>query len=327
MTTDGPGFGRGEGRSWLRPGLSLAIAVAFIAFVEWYAGWRSLLQPWLRAVRTGALLVATVLMLLTHAARAMRVHDYFGAPVQGRRGACLRLVLQHNLFNNLLPMRSGELAFPVLMARRFGIRPGVSVPGLLWFRLLDLHTLLLLAAPVLAPLLPMPAGLLVIGMAAWLLVPWLGWRGSHRLLERSESPRAVASAGCAGRARAGRPAAEAIRVFWRSQAWTLVNWALKLAVFVWLLLQFAPLAASARAAGRPRRRTDQRAAHPRRRRLRHLRGRRCGRQLGERARCGYVVARGRQSAPVHSRGDPGGGRVGLRAEATGRQTTNDGESS
>lgn len=238
MTTDRPGPGRGDGRSWLRPGLSLAIAVAFIAFVEWYAGWRSLLQPWL-ALSVPALFVATALMLLTHAARAMRVHDYFGASVQGRRGACLQLVLQHNLFNNLLPMRSGELAFPVLMARRFGIRPGASVPGLLWFRLLDLHALLLLATPVLAA--TVPAGPLVVAMAAWLLVPWLCWRGSRRLLERVQS-RGGRIGDFAGRVRAGLPAD--MRVFWRSQAWTLANWALKLAVFVWLLLQFAPLPAS-----------------------------------------------------------------------------------
>jgi len=222
-------------RAWLRPVLSLAIAGGFIAFVEWYAGWLDLLAPW-RALSPFALVAATGLMILTHAARAMRVHDYFGAVVAGRRLDCLRLVLQHNLFNNLLPMRSGELAFPVLMARRFGIRAGESVPGLLWFRLLDLHTLVLLATPVLAPFLPM--ALLLPAMAAWLLLPWLGWRGSHRLLGAVEA-RGGRPGALATRVRAGLPRTD--RVFWKSQTWTLVTWSLKLAVFVWLLLQFAPL--------------------------------------------------------------------------------------
>lgn len=231
MTADGPGYGR----SWLRPGLSLAIAVAFVVFVEWYAGWRSLLQPWL-ALSVPALLVATVLMLVTHAARAMRVHDYFGAPVQGRRGACLQLVLQHNLFNNLLPMRSGELAFPVLMARGFGIGPGQSLPGLLWFRLLDLHALLLLAAPVLAVALPGP--LLAIAMLVWFAVPWVAWRGSHRVVAGVDTHSGRVGRFLA-RVQAGLPQGEG--VFWRTQGWTLLTWGLKLAVFVWLLLAFAPL--------------------------------------------------------------------------------------
>lgn len=229
----------GDGqRSRLRAGLSLVIALVFIAFVEWYAGWWTLLQPW-RALAPFALFAATVLMIATHAARAMRVHDYFGAPVRSRRMACLQLVLRHNLFNNLLPMRSGELAFPVLMARRFGIRPDTSVPGLLWFRLLDLHALLLLAAPVL--LVALPRVLLVFAMLAWLSLPWLGWRGSHRLLLRIEA-RGGRIGAFATRVFNGLP--QGNRVFWRTQAWTLVTWAGKLTVFVWLLLQFAPLSVS-----------------------------------------------------------------------------------
>lgn len=235
MATEAADRGAGGQRSWLRPALSLAIAIAFIAFVEWYAGWTTLLQPW-RALSAGGLGMATLLMLLTHVARALRVHDYFGAPVNGRRAACLQLVLRHNLFNNLLPMRSGELAFPVLMARTFDIRPGASVPGLLWFRLLDLHALLLLAAPVLA--VALPTSLTVLAMLLWLLVPWLLWRGAHRLADRLGSEGGRTGAFLA-RLLAGLPRGN--RVFWRSQCWTLVTWTLKLAVFVWLLLQFAPL--------------------------------------------------------------------------------------
>lgn len=224
-----------SGRSLFRGALSLAIALAFILFVEWYAGWAELLRPW-REVSLSALIAAAALLVLTHVMRALRVHDYFGAPVRDRRGACLRLVLQHNLFNNLLPMRSGELAFPVLMSRRFDIGPGVSLPALLWFRLLDLHTLLLLAAPVLLASLPTP--LTAIVMVVWLALPWLGWRSLRRfaVTVRSFSGR---FGRLLSRLLDGLPTGHA--VFWRTQAWTLANWILKLAVFAWVLLQFAPL--------------------------------------------------------------------------------------
>jgi len=228
-----------EGRrgrwSWWRPALPLAITLAFVAFVEWYAGWTELLRPW-RALTVGALVAATLLMMLSHVTRAQRVHDYFAGPVQGRRGACLQLVLQHNLFNTLLPMRSGELAFPVLMTRTFGIGAARSLPGLLWFRLLDLHAIVLLAAPVLAATLPI--GLVAVAALLWLAVPWLAWGASRRLAARID-PEAGRVSRFLARVHAGLP--QGARVFWITLGWTLLTWILKLAVFAWLLLAFAPL--------------------------------------------------------------------------------------
>ncbi len=222
-----------------RGALSLAIALAFIVFVEWYAGWAELLRPW-REVSVPALTAAAALLVLTHVMRALRIHDYFGAPVRDRRGQCLQLALQHNLFNNLLPMRTGELAFPVLMSRRFGIGPGVSLPGLLWFRVLDLHTLLLVAAPVL--LAPLPRAVMVLVVLGWLALPWLGWQCLRRFAAAART-----LSGRLGRLLSrlleGLPGSHA--VFWRTHAWTVANWVLKLAVFAFVLLQFAPLTAGA----------------------------------------------------------------------------------
>jgi uncharacterized membrane protein YbhN (UPF0104 family) len=225
--------GRASG-GW-RAVIGVTIAVAFVAFVEWYLGWVELLQPW-GVLPPGILAAATLLMLLSHVARGLRVHDYFGQSVRGRRAECLQLVLQHNLFNNLLPMRSGELAFPVLMNRSFAIGPSRSVPGLLWFRLLDLHTLALLVAPVLAAALPGP--LLALAMLAWLAVPWLAWR-AYRRFSAVIDVRIGWVSRFVDRVREGLPESE--RVFWRAQMWTLVTWILKLAVFVWLLQSFAPM--------------------------------------------------------------------------------------
>ena len=224
----------GGGARW-RVALSLAIGLGFVALVEWYVGWSGLLAVW-RELPPGPLAGATLLMLASHVARGLRVHDYFGQAVAGERSACLRLVLQHNLMNNLLPMRSGELAFPVLMARRFGVPAQHSVPGLLWFRLLDLHALVLLAAPVLALALPLP--LLVPALALWLLVPWTAWRGMQRSAGAWRAP-SGRLAHLLVRVHAGLP--QSARVFWRAQGWTLLTWGVKLSALVGLLQALAPL--------------------------------------------------------------------------------------
>ena len=215
--------------------LGAAITAAFVALVHQYVGWATLIRPW-REVAPAPVATAAALLLLTHALRALRVHDYFGAPVRHRRRACLRLVLQHNLFNNLLPMRTGELAFPVLMARRFGIKPGVTVPGLLWFRALDLHSVILFALPALLGHVPRLAAA---AAALWLALPWLVRRHGHGPIQALGHRVPVRAARLLEGAWAGVPRADA--VFWRTYGWTLANWALKLFVFAWLLMLFAPL--------------------------------------------------------------------------------------
>ena len=219
-----------------RIALSVGIAAGFIGFVEWYIGWAALLRPW-HEIPSGALVIAVGLLVVTHGFRALRVHDYFGSAVRSRRLTCLRLVLQHNLFNTVLPMRSGELAFPVLMKRRFGIGPFASLPGLLLFRLLDLHTLGLIVIPVLL-LSHLPAALLMTLMVAWLLLPWLLWRMGARGVASVE-PDSSRAGRLLHRILQGLP--QDFRVFLRTQAWTLINWTVKLAVFAWVLLMFAPL--------------------------------------------------------------------------------------
>lgn len=224
---------------WSRVAVSLLIGIGFIVFVEWFVGWATLLRPW-REVPPAWIVAAAGLVLLTHVARALRVHDYFGAPVRGRRRACLRLVLRHNLANNLLPLRSGELAFPVLMARDFGVRPAESLLGLLWFRALDVHAVLLFALPALMA--GAGGGATAVVALAWLVLPWLGFRLGHGLTRHLRGR----VAGRAGRLleRLLLALPQAAAVFWRAQLWTLAAWGLKLAVFAWVLMLFAPLDAA-----------------------------------------------------------------------------------
>lgn len=221
--------------------LAVVILAAFVVFVEVWFGWRMLLAPW-RHVSVPAIVVAVALTFLTYWLRALRIYDYYRHEMRGRFLVCLRLTLIHNLLNNLMPMRTGELSFPVLMARDFRVPATHSVPVLLWFRLMDLHTLglfavLALGGHLLGWLQALPAA------ALWLALLPAAQGLAPRLRDTLGDPDGGRMRRLAYRifdALPGSPAA-----FWRAWAWTLVNWLLKVAVFVWVLGLFldAPRAA------------------------------------------------------------------------------------
>ncbi len=211
--------------------------LGLVVLVQWLWGWGTVLAPW-ATLSPGALALAVVLVFASYAVRALRLFDYFRAAMRGRFLAAFRLMLLHNLFNNLLPMRAGEVSFPVLMAREFRVAAVQSIPALLWFRLLDLHTVLALGGA---------AALALGALPAWLWVGWLGWMGLPWLAFRLQAGWLTRLAH-AGDGRAGALAQKALtglpadaRGFWRSWAWTGLNWGVKIGVFAWVLLQFAPL--------------------------------------------------------------------------------------
>lgn len=219
-----------------RYGLGIAIFVAFVVAVEWWFGWARLLVPW-RSLAPAQVFAAAVVVYLSYGIRALRLYDYFRTEMRGAYPLCLRLFLQHNMLNNLMPMRSGELSFPWLMARYFKIPPIRSLPVLLWFRLLDLHTLLAIGLLVVlngSQRLAAIAGLVLwlgVPLAAYHLSGWLrgllGDGGTARW--RRLLVRLLASLPQTG------------RDFWASWCWTWLNWLAKLGAFSWVLVQFLPL--------------------------------------------------------------------------------------
>ncbi len=223
-----------------RYGVGIAIFAAFVAGVEWWFGWAALLAPWRRLSPLQVLAAASV-VYLSYGVRALRLYDYFRADMAGAYPLCLRLFLQHNMLNNLLPMRSGELSFPWLMSRYFDVSPIRSLPVLFWFRLLDLHTLLAIGLGV---VLGRSQGAVAAGvLALWLTLPVLAHRLSGRL-------RGLLDDGGGGRwrrlaVRLLSSLPQSRRDFWASWAWTWLNWLAKLAAFAWVLVQFAPLPAAA----------------------------------------------------------------------------------
>lgn len=213
-----------------------ALLLGLILLVENLIGWSTLLSPW-RTLALGTLTAAIILVFLSYSLRALRIYDYFLADTRGQFAVCLRLSLQHNLLNNLLPMRSGELSFPLLMARYFSIPAIRSVPALLWFRLLDLHTLIAFALFVISERFIGATLGAVLGLV-WMSLPWLGFKLCGIWLSRLQHSSGKINSLL-------RQVLESLpqlpHLFWRSWLWTLFNWAIKLVVFAWILTLFSEM--------------------------------------------------------------------------------------
>lgn len=219
------------------------ILLAFIAFVQWYLGWGALLRPWTR-LSFAAVAVAAALVMASYVVRALRLYDYFRDGMQQRFHLALKLTLQHNLWNNMLPMRAGEASFPLLMARYFDIPLVKSVAALLWFRALDMHTLVACGLVALG-------GLWLNGAAAaallvvWMVLPWATYRfGMHHAARMEQTPPRGRLLRLLHHTVASLPPSS--HDFWRAWGWTLVNWGVKFAGLVWVLQQFihGPVAAA-----------------------------------------------------------------------------------
>ena len=165
----GSGNPGGGGRSILGWVIGVTLLLALVALTHFSVGWETLLAPW-REIRPALLGGALCLVLGSYAVRTIRIHDYFHPATSGRFLRTFRLVLVHNLLNNLLPMRSGEASFPILMAREFRVPFSRSIPALLYLRVLDLHFVLFLGLVVLSWERAAPAWLL-----ALLLAPIPSW--------------------------------------------------------------------------------------------------------------------------------------------------------
>ena len=226
--------------------LAVVLLGAVILGVQMSIGWQRLFDPWFQ-MSPSTLLSAVSLTLVGYVARALRNYDYFLPLTRGGFAVCLKLTLLHNLLNNLLPMRTGESSFPVLMKRYFCTPLSRSIAALLWFRVMDLHALVAFAlVAVGSRWLSGPVHF--VAVLAWLFLPL----GLLRL-QSLELPQALINripSRWRGRfAEAGKGLPQSASAFWRAWFWTAVNWFVKLAVFAWILQLFAPMPFSAAVAG------------------------------------------------------------------------------
>ena len=215
--------------------VSWLVLILFVAGVEYWIGWKTVLAPWASFSWADGL-IALALLVLSYALRAWRMYDYFPQQLGGQWMQTWRLMLIHNVLNNLLPARTGEISFPVMMKRYFDVGYAHSVSALVWFRFLDLHTILAFAIYpllVVTPLKRIAVPLVVL----WLLLPIVVYLLRNRI--------EVAFAGKDGKlsklaqqAMYGLP--DNWSEFWRSWGMTWANWMVKLVTLAWLLGQFVP---------------------------------------------------------------------------------------
>lgn len=223
---------------WL---VTAATLVAYLVFLQIAFGIPELLSQ-LAAIGTLPLLGALALVVMTYAVRCWRVADYFPRETAGQFRRLLKLTLVHNLLNVMLPMRSGEASFPLLMRTEFGMPLARATAALLVMRLLDLHALLAAAG----------IGLVIAeGWALWAVALWLGFLLAPLPLFALKSPILRLAGRLPDRLRGlvdeierGLPAGPV--AFLRAWGATVVNWGVKVVVLAWVLrlMNVTPLAAS-----------------------------------------------------------------------------------
>ena len=121
--------------------LSVVLAVAITALCLWFLITPEVLQS-LRRIGTEArplpIVAAFLLCTLVQWLRAWRYSMMTAANLDLPPSAMVRIACQANFLNFVLPFRLGELGYPVLMQRRYGIRFLHATGVLLLARLFDL---------------------------------------------------------------------------------------------------------------------------------------------------------------------------------------------
>ncbi len=112
---------------------------------------------------------------LSYLFRGLRIHAELSRRHPVTRGQCLRVMLVHNLAVNLVPMRGGEAAYPLLVNQQLGVPLGQAVASLVWIRTQDVLLLALAVVLFLPGLPPWARGALVaLGLGAVLvLIAWV----------------------------------------------------------------------------------------------------------------------------------------------------------
>ncbi|TCM54314.1 lysylphosphatidylglycerol synthase-like protein [Rhizobium sp. PP-F2F-G48] len=224
------------------PFITLGVIGLYAGFLQWFLGWGEILSRW-QKVGAGTGGMALALLVATYFIRTHRIQDYFRDETKGRFIALFRVTQIHNLLNIMMPLRTGETSFPLLMRSEFGIPLARGAASLLVLRLLDLHALLAsggigLVATATRPLV---AGVL---WALFLVLPLLLFFLRARLVAFARRKLAARLSRLVDDIDAGIPAD--LGAFGRAWLLTIVNWGVKVAVLAWVLalMGVGPLAAS-----------------------------------------------------------------------------------
>lgn len=209
----------------------VVVVIAYVAFIQWVWGWGTIVSLWSHA-GWGTIALALSLLVATYVLRTWRIYDYFPRETKSRFATLFRVVQLHNILNIMLPFRSGETSFPLLMKREFGVNLLRGTSALLVMRLFDLHALL--AAAGVGWALEQGSPWIWAGWLAFLLLPALGFVARDfvfRLVGSRSSPKLATMI---DEVRAGLPVDG--EAFLRAWGATLINWFVKIAVLAWVLM-------------------------------------------------------------------------------------------
>ncbi|WFS01794.1 lysylphosphatidylglycerol synthase domain-containing protein [Rhizobium tumorigenes] len=222
--------------------LTLGVVLLYAAFIEWFWGWSVILAEW---AKVGVLPIVVALALLTgtYFLRTWRIYDYFPGETKGHFAALFRVTQIHNLLNIMMPFRTGETSFPLLMRSEFGIPLVRSTAALMVMRLLDLHALLAAAGMGLAVTSQHKAVAWLL-WCCFLLLPVAAFAVRRPLIRLAAKALPAKAQSIVLEIELGLPINAS--AFARAWLMTIVNWLVKVLVLAWALglMQVAPLAAS-----------------------------------------------------------------------------------
>ncbi len=207
------------------------ILLAYAAFIQAVWGWGSVLAVW-EGAGLAAITLALGLLLATYVLRTWRVYDYFPQETRGHFMPLFRVVQVHNLLNVMLPFRSGETSFPLLMKKEFDVRLARGTSALLVMRLFDLHALL--AAAGLGLVLEKNAVFVWILWSGFLLLPVVAFAARNYVFRLARHIAPQKAQGIIHELQAGLPLDG--RAFTRAWGVTIINWFVKIAVLAWVLV-------------------------------------------------------------------------------------------
>lgn len=221
--------------------LMVVLAVAFLAWIVWHTPWS---EVWTRArgIPWWVWCVAILGMLCSYGARAARLtaewysyaqrHGHVDGGIWSAWLPCLRLVILHNASVNFLPMRAGELAYPMWLKDQWGVPIANSVASLFLLRVQDVLVLLLLACWAYS----LHWGVGATG--AWVMLVLAFWRIGQNPTSRSATPSLSSNVSTSMFSKLRAALTQSRGGLW-AWMWSLVNWCIKisaLGLLLWALL-------------------------------------------------------------------------------------------
>ena len=110
------------------------LSLVIILFLFRYISFKSIIET-IKTLRISSLIIAFLIYLLIYILRAVRFKKV--SDLSNLKDT-FSIVCIHNFLNNVLPFKSGELSYPLLIKNKFGIKASQSISDLLFLRFFDL---------------------------------------------------------------------------------------------------------------------------------------------------------------------------------------------